>query len=68
MVVNHGNGFETQYNHMTSRAVAVGDVVAKGQVIGYVGTTGSSTGNHLDFRVKLNGTPTDPMSHHYTYP
>lgn len=68
VVVNHGNGFETQYNHMTSRAVAVGDVVAKGQVIGYVGTTGSSTGNHLDFRVKLNGTPTDPMSHHYTYP
>lgn len=68
VVVNHGNGFETQYNHMTSRAVAVGDVVAKGQVIGYVGTTGSSTGNHLDFRVKLNGTPTDPMSHSYTYP
>lgn len=68
VVINHGNGFETQYNHMTSRTVAVGDVVAKGQVVGYVGTTGSSTGNHLDFRVKLNGTPTDPMSHHYTYP
>lgn len=66
--INHGNGFETRYCHMTSRAVSVGDVVAQGQVIGYVGTTGSSTGNHLDFAIYSNGTPTDPMGYNYIHP
>lgn len=66
--INHGNGFETRYCHMTSRAVSVGDVVAQGQVIGYVGTTGSSTGNHLDFAIYSNGNPTDPMGYSYIQP
>lgn len=66
--IDHGNGTETRYCHMVQRAVSVGDVVAQGQVIGYVGTTGSSTGNHLDFAVYQNGSPKDPMTFSYTYP
>lgn len=66
--IDHGNGTETRYCHMIQRAVAVGDIVAQGQVIGYVGTTGSSTGNHLDFAVYQGGSPKDPMTFSYTYP
>lgn len=65
VMLNHGNGYESRYCHMVSRAVSAGDVVAQGQVIGYVGTTGSSTGNHLDFAIRLNGNPTDPMKYNY---
>ena len=67
--INHGNGMETRYCHMSSRAVSAGQVVAKGEVIGYVGSTGNSTGAHLHFMVMINGTPTDPMKgYNYTYP
>lgn len=57
VVINHGNGISTLYAHMTlgSRKVKVGDVVEAGQVIGLVGTTGSSTGNHLHLELQING-------------
>lgn len=54
VVIDHGNGNSTLYAHMSSRAVAVGDIVSQDQVIGYVGTTGSSTGNHLHLEVRDN--------------
>ena len=60
VVIDHGNGNSTLYAHMSSRAVSEGQMVTQGQVIGYVGTTGSSTGNHLHFEVRDNYTRVDP--------
>lgn len=55
VVVGHDGGQSTLYAHMSRRAVNEGDVVAQGQVIGYVGTTGSSTGYHLHFELRVDG-------------
>lgn len=63
VTISHGNGRVTLYGHMTSRAVASGDVVTQGQVIGYVGSTGMSTGPHLHFEVRVNGVTTDPKTY-----
>ena len=60
VVIDHGNGNSTLYAHMSSRAVSEGQMVSQGQIIGYVGTTGSSTGNHLHFEVRDNYTRVDP--------
>ena len=55
-IIYHGNGYATLYAHMRALpSVKVGESVAAGQVIGYVGTTGSSTGNHLHFELRING-------------
>lgn len=66
VVIDHGviNGqaLKTSYNHAASYQVAVGDTVARGQVIGAVGSTGVSTGCHLHFQVWLDGRATDPAS------
>ena len=62
VVIDHGNGNTTLYAHMSSRAVSEGDMVTQGQTIGYVGTTGSSTGNHLHLEVRDNYTRVDPES------
>jgi murein DD-endopeptidase MepM/ murein hydrolase activator NlpD len=59
--VDRGAGFATCYGHQSKILVAVGQVVQQGQQIGLVGNTGNSTGPHLHFEVRLNGTPTDPM-------
>jgi len=59
--VDHGNGMKTLYAHMITRAAEVGDTVVQGQVIGYVGSTGQSTGNHLHIEFELNGTLVDPL-------
>ncbi len=62
--IRHSNGYETAYAHLQgfARGVRSGARVQQGQVIGYVGTTGRSTGPHLHYEVHLNGRPTDPMS------
>jgi murein DD-endopeptidase MepM/ murein hydrolase activator NlpD len=60
--ISHGGGIVTLYGHMSSIAAAPGEPVRQGQVIGYVGSSGLSTGPHLHFEVKVNGQPVDPMT------
>ena len=59
-VIDHGNGIQTLYAHCSSVAVKVGQKVTRGQVVGAVGSTGRSTGNHLHFEVLLKGSQVDP--------
>ncbi len=63
VAVAHGDGYMTLYAHMSKRSVKVGDIVKTGQKLGEVGTTGSSTGNHLHFSVKKNGKWQNPMKY-----
>ena len=60
--INHGNGKETIYAHLSSLAVSTGQYVSKGQVVGYVGSTGYSTGPHLHFECRYNGVKYNPMT------
>jgi murein DD-endopeptidase MepM/ murein hydrolase activator NlpD len=62
-LINHGNGLSTLYGHQSSIIVSEGQSVTQGQVIGYVGSTGKSTGCHLHFEVRVNGTPVDPTGY-----
>lgn len=61
--INHGGGQETLYAHCSSICVTPGQQVQAGEVIGYVGSTGNSTGNHLHFEVRINGQTTDAMQY-----
>ena len=60
--INHGNGKETVYAHLTSVAVSTGTYVSAGQYLGTVGSTGHSTGAHLHYETRYNGVKYDPMS------
>lgn len=60
--IDHGNGKETIYAHLSSVAVSPGQSVSAGQVVGYVGTTGYSTGPHLHFECRYNGVKYNPMT------
>jgi murein DD-endopeptidase MepM/ murein hydrolase activator NlpD len=65
VVVNHGYGYETLYGHMIHILARVGEIVKRGQVLGYVGSTGKSTGPHLHYEVIRNGKKIDPV--HYFF-
>ena len=63
VAIDHGGGISTAYGHQSSIAVSVGQVVAQGQTIGYVGCTGHCLGPHLHFEVRVDGTPVDPLGY-----
>lgn len=63
IIVEHKNGIETVYAHCNTLIAKVGESVGKGQKIATVGNTGNSTGPHLHFEIKVNGTPVDPLSY-----
>lgn len=60
VVINHGNGIQTLYGHLSGFAVTAGQEVSRGEVIGYVGMTGRSTGPHLHYEVRIHNTPVNP--------
>ena len=61
VLLDNGAGLSTRYAHMTQTAVTAGEAVTAGQIIGYVGSTGDSTGNHLHFEVMQNGVRMNPL-------
>jgi murein DD-endopeptidase MepM/ murein hydrolase activator NlpD len=65
VVINHGYGYETLYGHLVRLKARVGQVVKRGEVIGWVGNTGKSTGPHLHYEVHKGGRPIDPIYFFY---
>jgi len=61
-VMNHGNGYNTTYNHLSVISVRVGQSLAKGQLVGLMGSTGNSTGPHLHFEINRNGAYVNPLA------
>jgi murein DD-endopeptidase MepM/ murein hydrolase activator NlpD len=65
VVINHGYGYETLYGHMVRIKARAGQTVKRGEVIGYVGNTGKSTGPHCHYEVHRNGQPVNPIYYFY---
>lgn len=63
IIIDHGDGYETLYAHCSQLLTNVNETVTKGQLIGLVGSTGNSTGNHLHFEVRYNGVNQDPADY-----
>ena len=63
IIIDHGNGYKTTYGHNEANLVSVGQTVVQGQQIAESGSTGNSTGNHLDFRILYNGVFLNPLSY-----
>ena len=61
--IDHGDGTVSRYAHMSGYNCSLGDTVSAGETIGYVGTTGNSTGNHLHFEIKVNGNFVNPLNY-----
>lgn len=66
VIINHGFGYESLYAHMSRVAVRPGQKVRRGEIIGYVGNTGTSTGPHLHYEVMKNGEKVDPSFYFYS--
>ncbi len=64
VIIDHGGKYSTLYGHMSRQAVSAGETVAAGQVIGYVGSTGWSTGYHLHFEIRVDGNAVDPLPYY----
>ena len=62
VIIDHGNGKTTIYGHLSSASVSSGQTVSRGETIGYVGSTGWSTGAHLHFETRSGGVAYNPMS------
>jgi murein DD-endopeptidase MepM/ murein hydrolase activator NlpD len=62
VMIDHGDGLVSVYAHMKSISVKVGQNVVSGATVGYVGSTGLSTGPHLHFEIRVNGSPVDPLA------
>ena len=65
VLINHGYSYQTLYAHMSKAAVKPGQKVKRGQLIGYVGSTGMSSGSHLHYEVIKNGQPVNPIYYFY---
>lgn len=63
VMIDHGHGISTRYGHLSGFAVAAGQSVHRGDVIGYVGASGRSTGPHLHYEVRINDTPVNPYKY-----
>jgi murein DD-endopeptidase MepM/ murein hydrolase activator NlpD len=63
IMIDHGNGISTRYGHLSGFAVTAGQRVQRGDVIGYVGESGRSTGPHLHYEVRINDTPVNPYKY-----
>ena len=63
IMIDHGNGITTRYGHLSGFAVTAGQHVHRGDVIGYVGESGRSTGPHLHYEVRINDTPVNPYKY-----
>src|SRR5450755_4763168 len=63
IMIDHGNGISTRYGHLSGYAVTAGQAVHRGDVIGYVGESGRSTGPHLHYEVRINDTPVNPYKY-----
>jgi len=63
VIIDHGYGYETIYAHLSGFAVDAGDLVERGQTVGYVGASGRTTGTHLHYEVLHNGSPVNPVNY-----
>jgi murein DD-endopeptidase MepM/ murein hydrolase activator NlpD len=61
--IDHGHGMTTWYGHLLKSAILQGSMVKRGELIGYVGNSGRSTGSHLHYTVLLNGVPVNPRKY-----
>ena len=65
VIINHGYGYRTRYGHMSRTKAQVGQKVKRGEVIGYVGSTGKSTGTHVHYEVIRGGQPVNPINYFF---
>jgi len=65
IIIDHGFGYTSIYGHLRDFNVRVGQKVQRGDVIGFVGSTGTSVANHLHYEIKLNGTNVDPVNYYF---